>query len=109
METEVDVPNPGYQLIPGMYAEASITLEQKSGALAVPLQAVSNIENKPAVLTVTAGKRLELRPVKIGIETPDKIEIVSGLSEGDLVVIGRQDQLKAGQLVEPKLINGAKE
>src|SRR5262249_5543751 len=41
MHTEVDIPNPGRALVPGLYAEATITLEQKRGALSVPLQAIS--------------------------------------------------------------------
>ena len=42
MHTEVDVPNPGRLLIPGMYAEATLTLEAKDNVLSVPLQAVSH-------------------------------------------------------------------
>ena len=40
MHTEVDVPNPDRVLLPGLYAEATITLEKKDNAVAVPLQAV---------------------------------------------------------------------
>ena len=42
MHTEVDVPNPDHLLIPGLYAEATMTLDQKGNALAVPLQAVDH-------------------------------------------------------------------
>ena len=39
MHTEVDVPNPAHVLMPGLYAEATLTLEHKNNALVVPLQA----------------------------------------------------------------------
>ena len=42
MHTEVDVPNPDRLLIPGMYAEATLTLEAKNNVLSVPVQAVSH-------------------------------------------------------------------
>ena len=44
---------------------------------------------------------LEERPVKLGLETPAKYEVLSGLAEGDLVMIGNPGQLTAGQKVEP--------
>ncbi|MBO0859694.1 MAG: efflux RND transporter periplasmic adaptor subunit [Chloracidobacterium sp.] len=103
METEVDVPNPRLILKPGMYASADLELEQKADAIAAPVQAVSRKENKATVMLVDAQKRLELREVVTGIETPNIVEVVSGLKEGDLVVIGNQSQLKPGQIVDPKV------
>jgi RND family efflux transporter MFP subunit len=107
METEVDVPNPRMQLVPGMYAEGLITLESRKHAIAVPLQAVSGMESKPTVLVAGADGRLERRSVKLGIETPEKAEILKGLNEGDLVVIGKQSELKPGTIVRTKLIEEA--
>ncbi len=103
METEVDVPNPRLELFPGMYAEALIQLDQHHGVLAVPVQSISSIETHPEVFVVNAQRRVELRPVKVGIETPDKVEVVDGLHEGELVIVGKQAQIKAGQLVEPQV------
>jgi RND family efflux transporter MFP subunit len=103
METEVDVPNPRLILKPGMYAYADLELEQKANAITAPVQAVSRKENKATVMLVDAQKKLELREVTTGIETPLSVEVVAGLNEGDLVVIGNQSQLKPGQLVEPKI------
>ena len=40
----------------------------------------------------------------LGLETPDKYEVISGLSEGDLVVMGNRVQFQPGQKVEPKFI-----
>jgi RND family efflux transporter MFP subunit len=99
METEVDVPNPGLVLFPGMYAEAVLTLERKPDAVAVPLEAVRD----DSVLVVTPSGSIEERKVKTGIETPTDIEILSGLAPGELVIVGTRSQFRPGQRVQPKL------
>lgn len=102
METEVDVPNPRLILKPGMYAYAELELDQKSDALIAPILAITRKDAKATAMVVNAQQKIELREVLTGIETPESIEILSGLSEGELVVIGNQSQLKPGQLVAPK-------
>jgi RND family efflux transporter MFP subunit len=102
METEVDVPNQRLILKPGMYAYADLELEQKANAITAPVQAVSRKGSKATVMLVNSQKRLELREIVTGMETPDSIEVLSGLSADELIVIGNLSQLKPGQLVEPK-------
>jgi len=104
METEVDVPNPGRALLPGMYGYASLKLERKDDALSVPVQAVSAHDTNPSVLVVNGSGALEERMVVLGLETPERTEVVSGLSESDLVVVGNRAQLKVGMRVEPKIV-----
>jgi hypothetical protein len=41
--------------------------------------------------------------VTLGLETPGRYEVLAGLKEGDLVMIGNPAQLTAGQKVEPRL------
>lgn len=105
MHTEIDVLNPKLEIIPGMYASASIVLNQKKDALVVPVQALSRQENGVTVFLVGKDNKIEERQVKLGIETPDKAEIVSGLNQDDLVVIGNRSQLRSGMAIEPKLIS----
>ena len=108
MDAEVDVENPDSSLIPGMYASAVLTLERHEHALAAPIQAVARGAS-PSVLVINSGQELEERKVKLGLETPAKIEILDGLKDGDLIVIGSRAQFKPGQKVEPKLIQPEKE
>lgn len=103
METEVEVPNPDLRLIPGMYATVVLRLEPHPGALALPLEAV-NAAGSPTVFCVGADGRLEERPVKLGLETPSYFEVISGLSEGDLVVVGSRAGLQPGERVTPRTI-----
>ena len=105
MHTEVDVPNPKGELVPGMYASASLVLNNERNALAVPVQALTRAEDGITVLLIDKNNKLEERPVKIGVEAPDQVEILSGLAEGDLVVIGNRSQLQPGMAVQPKVIS----
>jgi len=108
MDTEVDVPNPGLAMVPGMYAEVRMSLEQHQGALSIPITAVDQGGEAAAgkkggsVLVVTSANRIERRQVALGLETASKVEVVSGLGEGELVVIGGRATLQAGQSVQPK-------
>ena len=54
-------------------------------------------------MVVTPEGRIEVRKVKLGIETANRVEIRSGLNDGDLVVIGNRSGLQAGQAVRPKI------
>jgi RND family efflux transporter MFP subunit len=106
MDTEVDVPNPNLLLIPGMYAEVDLTLENRRGVLAVPVPAldIGTDESSGQVVVVTPENRAEVRKVKLGLQTSNKVEIRSGLKEGDLVVVGSRASLQTGQQVRPKLM-----
>jgi RND family efflux transporter MFP subunit len=103
MITEIEVPNPKLELIPGMYATVALNVEKHPQALAVPIEAVAGAPT-PTVYVVSHGNLIEERAVKLGLETPDKYEILSGLREGDLVVAGSRAQFQAGEKIEPKLL-----
>ena len=104
METEVDVANPKLELVPGMYAYASIGTEAARGVLVVPVQAIDRKDDKVTALVVDSSGRLESRPISVGLEAPDRVEVQRGLVAGDLVVVGSRGQLKPGALVTPKVM-----
>jgi len=105
MHTEVDVPNPDHVLIPGVYAEATLTIDQKGDALAVPLQAVDQQGDQTHVLVVDSAGKIELRQVALGIQTSTEAEVVSGLREGEQVVVSDRSSLKPGEEVRSKPID----
>ena len=104
MHTEVDVLNPQRVLLPGLYAEAELHLDRKDNIPCVPVQALSHRGDKTTVLVVNADGILEQRPVEIGLETSSDAEIVSGLNEGEQVVVSDRSGLKAGQKVHPQTV-----
>jgi RND family efflux transporter MFP subunit len=103
METEVDVPNPALTLVPGMYASAAITIARATAALIAPVQAIDRTGDSISVIVVGPGNKLEAHDVTLGIEAPDRVEIRSGLREGDRVVIGSRAELKPGATVTPQV------
>lgn len=105
MATEVDVPNPKRELIPGMYATVNLTLDHRSDVVTVPIPAVDvgSDTSSGQVDVVTPKDKIEIRKVQLGIQNPTRIEIRSGLKEGDLVITGDRAALRAGEQVRPKL------
>jgi RND family efflux transporter MFP subunit len=103
MVTEIEVPNPNLELVPGMYATVVLKVERRPQVVTIPTEAISG-DKKPTVLVVNSNQEIEERPVTLGLETPTRYEIVAGLREGELVMIGSRSQVKVGQKVEAKLI-----
>jgi multidrug efflux pump subunit AcrA (membrane-fusion protein) len=87
-----------------MYAEATLSLERKEDALALPLQAITRTGEKASVFVVGSDNKLEERTVTIGIQTSNDAEILSGLKNDDMVVVSERSGLKGGQIVSPKII-----
>lgn len=104
MHTEVDVKNPDHVLVPGLYADADLMLEHKEGITSVPLQAVNHAANKTTVFVVDSNHQLEERTVSLGLQTATDAEVVSGLEEGEQVVVSDRSGLKPGERVIPKVV-----
>jgi RND family efflux transporter MFP subunit len=105
MDTEVDVPNPGLILIPGMYAEVNLSLDSRTHVVVVPVPAidVGSDETSGQVFVVTPENHVEIRKVKLGLQTANRVEILSGVQAGEMVVIGNRSALQQGQQVQPKV------
>ena len=106
MHTEVQVPNPKYELVPGMYASVEIPLHTAGNVLTLPVQAVQTTgDGKGTVLVVNSQNTdRTARRHYWACKRPREVEILSGLQEDELVVFGEQGQYKPGQLVAPKLV-----
>ena len=104
MHTEVDVPNRDRLLMPGMYAETTLTLEAKDNVLAVPLEAVNHEGEQTTVYVVSPTGKVEDRVIALGLETSTEAEVVSGLAEGEPVIVSDRSGLKPGQEVRPQVV-----
>ncbi|HVT94217.1 MAG TPA: efflux RND transporter periplasmic adaptor subunit [Bryobacteraceae bacterium] len=105
MHTEVDVPNPGRALIPGLYAEATLTLEHRDNAVSIPLQSVDRSGSGESVYIVNPSHQVEERPVTLGLQTASDAEVLSGLSEGDMVIVSDRSGLKPGERVNARTVD----
>lgn len=83
----IRIDNPKKQLKLGQYLSVNLPLKQQGTALVVPRAAVyPDEEGKPNVYKVT-GENAEQVGVEVGVQTKDKAQILSGVSEGDTVVV----------------------
>lgn len=100
MQTEVDVPNPKGELIPGMYAEVRLSMAVADDAISVPLDAVEGLGSSATTVYVVRDGKLDVAAVVTGVQTPARVQILSGLKAGDEVVVGRHANLAAGERVQ---------
>ena len=104
MHTEVDVPNPQRVLLPGLYAEAVLSLDRKVDVETVPVQALNHEGEKTTVFVVDPNGELRDCTVQLGLETASDAEITSGLNEGEQVVVSDRSGLKVGEKVRPQTV-----
>ncbi|MBQ1915246.1 MAG: efflux RND transporter periplasmic adaptor subunit [Selenomonadaceae bacterium] len=84
----------------GLFARGQIDILQRPGTIAVPKAAVFNRNGHSAVFLVRDDGTVEEREVRTGLINDSESEILSGIAEGDVVVLNNQDKLKNGDAVE---------
>ena len=99
LRTEIDLQNPDGVLRPGMYATVTIQLDQRQDVLIVPVSSLVREVEQTFVCLVVEGK-IERRPVKLGLRSGSQVEVVSGLTPSDLIVLKGANNLLPGQPVE---------
>jgi RND family efflux transporter MFP subunit len=95
---EIEVPNPGYRLKPGMYARVRLTVERRANALTVPRNAVVDFEGKRGVYMITEDIA-RFHPVTTGLSDGERVEIESGVTDGERVVTTGATALRDGDRV----------
>jgi membrane fusion protein (multidrug efflux system) len=85
-------------LRPGMFARVAIVYERKPDALQIPRTALLDGDGPPKVFVVQQGKAVE-RAVQLGLSNGAMVEVVSGLKDGEQVVVVGQGALKPGAMV----------
>ncbi len=128
-EIEIEVPNVGYRLKPGMYSRVQLTVDTRPDAVTVPRNALVDLEGKSGVFVASApdGARAggdqpstssgqpstssgqggakvmtaKFQPVQIGIRDGERVEITSGLNAGTQVITTGASALKDGDRIVP--------
>lgn len=101
MLIEADAPNADLTLRPGMYTTAKIGVETKPDALLVPVAALV-MEKTNAFLFLVADGKAKKTAVKLGFNDGARVEIASGATEQDRVLLGGKMTLTDGQPVNPQ-------
>ena len=118
-EMEIEVPNSGFRLKPGMYARVDLTTGSRDNALTVPQNAVVLLEGKTGVFVGQEGQdkgaqpaseqrggrggaapmTAKFTPVETGIRDGDQVEITGGINDGARVVTVGATALKDGDRI----------
>ncbi len=94
------IPNPEQTLRPGMFCTVKVVLATRANALLVPQEALVSRGEKQ-FLFINKDARAEIRPVTTGIFSGERVEIISGLEEGEAVIVtGVQKIMPGMSLVE---------
>lgn len=104
MHTEVDVKNRDRVLIPGLYADADVSLEHREDIPAIPLQAINHEADKTTVFVVKPNGEIEDRAITLGLQTASDAEVVSGLSPGEQIVVSDRSGLRPGEVVHAQVV-----
>jgi len=97
--TEINVDNPTGELLPGAYAQVHFKLKLANRALVVPVNALLFRPEGVMVAVVQRDQRVGLVKVVLGRDFGTEIEVVSGLSGGESIVLNPADSLTAGTQV----------
>jgi multidrug efflux pump subunit AcrA (membrane-fusion protein) len=98
LETRIRVVNRGYQLKPGMFAEARIILARREDALTIPLAALVVKEGEEVAFVVEGEAARQVQP-EIAFVQGERAVVDSGIAEGDMVVVIGQQSLSNGDAV----------
>ena len=97
MEVEIEISNPDHLIKPGMFPRVRL-LVQRDNILLIPEEALMEKDAERQVFVVRDA-RVHLQRISTGLETDNLVEVVSGLAEGDLVVVVDPSKLKDGDKV----------
>jgi RND family efflux transporter MFP subunit len=118
-EMEIEVPNPGFRLKPGMYARVQLTIDTRASALTVPRNALIDLDGKQGVFIAAAAATgttgtapasnsnsaaggtmtAKFVPVQVGIRDGEQIEITAGIADGTRVITTGAGALKDGDRI----------
>jgi membrane fusion protein (multidrug efflux system) len=87
------------QLRPGMFASVFLEVERHADALTIPKAALS-LESLGDTVYVVKDDLAARRPIRLGYEEAERVEVVSGLAEGDRVIVVGQDGLSDGTPIQ---------
>jgi multidrug efflux pump subunit AcrA (membrane-fusion protein) len=102
MLTEIDIPNPGEVLLPGMYARVKFHVTRTGKVAMLPGGALIVRDRGPQVAIVGTDSVVHFHDIVVGRDLGMSIEVDSGLAARDLVVVNAPDELRDGQRVRPQ-------
>jgi RND family efflux transporter MFP subunit len=110
LQVELQIDNAGGELLPGSYVQVHFTLPASSTTLRVPVNTVLFRAAGLQVATVDANRRVHLKLITQGRDFGTEIEVLSGISADDTLVVNPPDSISEGaavRLQQPAPVHGA--
>jgi RND family efflux transporter MFP subunit len=104
LRVEVDIPNPQQEFMPGMYVKVAFALPPR-GQVQVPAAALVFRASGPQVAHVDAAGRVSFRDVTIGRDDGSMVELASGVSPEDQLILNVSSQINDGETVQVRSAN----
>jgi len=126
-EIEIEVPNSGYRLKPGMYSRVNLTIDTRADAITVPRNALVDLQGKTGVFIAQGGASggqggpqgdaqkaggqtgttgaggggmtAKFVPIEVGIRSGEQVEVVKGLNDGARIITTGASALKDGDRI----------
>ncbi len=98
---EVHVPNPEGALLPGMYTRVDLISGRANVPLRIPSDALIVRGEGTEVAVVRAGGTVHLQKIDVGRDYGDRLEVLNGLREGEVIIANPGDVVREGLQVEP--------
>ena len=99
LNVEVDIPNPGDKLLPGAYVNVHFDLPSGGHNLTLPSNTVI-FRAQGTQVAVVRGNRVQLVPIKIAADHGATVEVDSGITREDAVILNPSDSIANGQQVK---------
>lgn len=100
-----EIPNPGRDLLPGLYVRVRLEQAQVDNGVLLPQQAVTRSAKGDTVMVVGADKHLTPRPVKLGPAQGSNWVVLEGLQNGEQVMVDGFQKLPRGKPGDPIVVN----
>lgn len=102
MLTVLYVANPKGELLPGMFGYVRFKLSASFRPLVVPGDTIMSRSNGPNVAVINAQNRVEMRRIEPGRDFGARMEVLSGVSEGETLIVNPTDEIREGVEVQPR-------
>ena len=99
LRTEIDVPNPKGELLPGSYAQVHFGVKVAEVRMSVPVNALLFRAEGPRAAVVGDDGKVHLKAVVIGRDYGNDVEILGGLDPSENIILNPSDSLEEGQTV----------
>ncbi len=100
VDIEISLDSPDSSLLPGFSAEAELICEKIKNAVTVPYECITQDENNRELVYVVYDNCAYKRYIETGYELSDAVEIKSGLSHGEQVIIEPDENISNGDLIK---------